>query len=170
MSLTPSAIKDLPLAATKMNLVERRAFFADMCLKYCQGSPRKAERVFGWRRTSIELGLKEKHSGIICLGAQSVYSGRKKWSEKEPLAAQSLREIAERYAQQNPTFNNPITYTRLTIAEAIKQLKEIGYKKSQLPSPSTMAVVLNRMGDHLRKVLKAKPKKKFQKRMLSSRI
>ena len=58
-----------------MKLVERRVFFADMCLKYCQGNARKAERVFGWRRTSIELGLKEKQSGIICLGAQSICSG-----------------------------------------------------------------------------------------------
>ena len=170
MPLTQSAIEDLRLAATKMNLVERRTFFADMCLKYCQGSARKAERVFGWRRTSIELGLKEKQSGIICLGAQSICSGRKKWEEKEPLAAESLREIAERYCQQNPTFNNPIAYTRLTAAEAIKQLKEIGYDETQLPSPSTMAVVLNRMGYQLRKVLKAKPKKKSQKLMLSSRI
>ena len=78
MPLTQSALEDLRLAATKMKLVERRAFFADMCLKYCQGSARKAERVFGWRRTSIELGLKEKQSGIVCLGAQSVCSGRKK--------------------------------------------------------------------------------------------
>ena len=165
MPLSQSAIEDLRLAARKMKLLERRSFFADMCLKYCQGNARKAERVFGWRRTSIELGLKEKHSGIICLGAQSVYSGRKKWEEKEPLAGQSLREIAEKYCQQNPTFNNPIAYTRLTAAEAIKQLKEIGYDENQLPAPSTMAVVLNRMGYRLRKVLKAKPKKKSQKLM-----
>ncbi len=35
MPLTQSALEDLRLAATKMKLVERRAFFADMCLKYC---------------------------------------------------------------------------------------------------------------------------------------
>ena len=170
MPLSQSVIEDLRLAARKMKLVERRGFFADMCLKYCQGNARKAERVFGWRRTSIELGLKEKQSGIICLGAQSVYSGRKKWEEKEPLAAQSLREIAEKYCQQNPTFNNPIAYTRLTAAEAIKQLKEMGYEENKLPSPSTMALVLNRMGYRLRKVLKAKPKKKSQKLMRFSKI
>ncbi len=84
----------------------------------------------------------------------------KKWEDIQPLAAQSLREIAEKYCQQNPTFNNPIAYTRLTAAEAIKQLKEMGYDENQLPSPSTMALVLNRMGYRLRKVLKAKPKKK----------
>lgn len=36
MPLSQSAIEDLRLAARKMKLVERRDFFADMCLKYCQ--------------------------------------------------------------------------------------------------------------------------------------
>ncbi len=41
MPLTQSALEDLRLAAKKMKLVERRAFFADMCLKYC---PRKCQK------------------------------------------------------------------------------------------------------------------------------
>ena len=45
------------------------------------------------------LGLKEKQSGIVCLGAQSVCSGRKKCEDIQPLAAQSLREIAEKYVR-----------------------------------------------------------------------
>jgi hypothetical protein len=36
----------------------------------------------------------------------------------------------------------------------------LGYKEIQIPCPSTMAVVLNRMGYQLRKVVKAKPQKK----------
>ena len=170
MPLTLSQIEDLRLAASLMTGASRRDFLASMCLKYCQGNARLAERVFGWGRRTIQLGLEEKRSGIICLGAQSMRSGAKKWEEKEPFAANDLRKIAERYAQQNPTFNNPIAYTRLTAAEAIKQLREIGYSESQLPSPSTMAVVLNRMGYRLRKVVKAKPKKKYQKPILSSKI
>jgi hypothetical protein len=81
-----------------------------------------------------------------------------------------LREIAEAHAQQNPTFNSPIAYTRLTASEAIRQLRNQGYSESQIPAPSTMADILNRMGYRLRKVVKAKPKKKSQKRMPSSRI
>ncbi|MDJ0596652.1 MAG: hypothetical protein QNJ72_42910 [Pleurocapsa sp. MO_226.B13] len=141
-----------------------------MTLKYCQGSARLAERLFGWGRRNVQLGLEEKRSGIICLGLQSNYSGAKKWEEKEPLAAESLREIAEAHAQQNPTFNSPIAYTRLTASEAIRQLRNQGYSESQIPAPSTMADILNRMGYRLRKVVKAKPKKKSQKRMPSSRI
>ncbi len=162
MSLTPDQVSDLRLASSKMTGAERRAFQAQMCIKYCGGSARKAEKIFGWRRENVQLGLEEERSGIICLGLQSAHSGAKKWEDLFPLAAQSLREIAEAHAQQNPTFNSPIAYTRLTAKEAIQQLRNLGYSESELPAPSTMADILNRMGYRLRKVLKAKPKKNYR--------
>jgi hypothetical protein len=58
-----------------------------------------------------------------------------------------------------PTFSSTIAYTRLTAAAAIAHLESEGFGPAQLPSPSTMSLVLNRMGYRLRKVLKAKPKK-----------
>ncbi len=67
-SLTASQIEDLRLAASKMNGVERRSFQAQMALKYCQGSARLAETVFGWGRQNIEVGLAEKRTGITCVG------------------------------------------------------------------------------------------------------
>ncbi len=70
-----------------------------------------------------------------------------------------LKQLAESYAQQDPTFESTIAYTRLTSSEAIKQLKAQGFAEDNLPAPSTMALVLNRMGYRLRKVLKAKPQK-----------
>jgi hypothetical protein len=42
-SLTSSQIEDLRLAASKMNLVDRRSFQAEMTLKYCDGKARLAE-------------------------------------------------------------------------------------------------------------------------------
>lgn len=143
----------------------RRAFQAQMTVKYCEGSARVAERLFGWGRRNVQLGLEERRSGIICVGLQSSYSGAKKWEEMKPLEAQALREIAEAHAQQNPNFNNPIAYTRLTASSAISELIRQGFESEQLPSPSTMAVILNRMGYRLRKVLKAKPQKKLPKPM-----
>jgi len=41
--LTASQIADLGLAASKMHGAERRAFQAEMALKYCQGSSRLTE-------------------------------------------------------------------------------------------------------------------------------
>src|SRR6266699_2637741 len=129
-SLTASQIADLRLASSKLTGPERRSFEAAMTLKYCEGNPLMAEAVFGWGRQTVALGLAESRSGIICLGAQAAFSGRKRWEEQQPQAAQALREQ--------------------------------GYSEAQLPSPSTMAEVLNRLGYRLRRVVKAKPQKKIK--------
>ena len=58
-SLSSSQIEDLRLAAAKMHETERRSFQAEIALKYCGGSARLAEIVFGWGRESVETGLGE---------------------------------------------------------------------------------------------------------------
>jgi hypothetical protein len=161
-SLSPSQIADLRLAASKMTGPQRRAFEAEMTWKYCGGNPLMAEAVFGWGRQTVALGLAERRTGIICLGSQAAYSGRKRWEEQHPQAAQALRQLADAHAQQDPTFRTSLTYTRLTAQAALKTLAEQGYSEDQLPSPSTMAEVLNRMGFRLRKVVKAKPQKQIK--------
>jgi Rhodopirellula transposase DDE domain len=161
-SLSPSQIADLRLAASKMTGPTRRAFEAEMTLKYCGGIPLIAEAVLGWGRQTVALGLAERRTGIICVGAQSAFSGRKRWEEQHPQAAQALRQLADAHAQQDPTFRTSVTYTRLTAQAALQALREQGYREDHLPSPSTMAEVLNRMGFRLRKVLKAKPQKKIK--------
>jgi hypothetical protein len=107
--------------------------------------------------------LAEQRSGITCVGAQASASGTKRWEERHPQVAQALRGLAESHAQQDPTFSSSIAYTRLTAAEALKQLEQQGFAAEQLPSASTMAAVLNRMGYRLRKVVKAKPQKNSRK-------
>jgi hypothetical protein len=161
-SLSASQIVDLRLAASKMTGPTRRAFEAEMTLKYCEGHPLMAEAVLGWGRETVALGLAERRTGIICLGAQSAFSGRKRWEELHPQAAQALHQLAEAHAQQDPTFRTSFTSTRLTAQAALQALAEQGYSKDQLPSPTTMAEVLNRQGFRLRKVLKAKPQKKLK--------
>lgn len=115
--------------------------------------------MFGWGRVNIEVGLAQKRTGIICVGAQSGYAGAKRWAEKQPEAATALRQLAESHAQQDPTFQTPLAYTRLTAQEGLKQLQEQGFISDQLPAPSTMALILNRMGYRLRNVVKTKPQK-----------
>ena len=61
-------MEDLRLAASKMTGEKRRQFQAEMTLKYGDGSARKAERLFGWGRKNVQLGLEEKRSGMICVG------------------------------------------------------------------------------------------------------
>jgi hypothetical protein len=157
--LTASQIDDLRLATSKMSGVARRNYQAQMTLKYCDGNARMAERVFGWGRDNIEVGLAEQRSGIICVGAQAGYSGSKRWEQKHPEAAAVLRALAEAQAQQDPTFESTVAYTRLTAQKALEQLRQQGFAPEQLPAPSTMAVILNRMGYRLQPVVKAKPQK-----------
>lgn len=162
-SLTASQIDDLRLAASKMKGAARRSYQAQMTLKYCDGNARMAERVFGWGRDTIEVGLAEQRSGILCVGAQAGYSGSKRWEQKHPEAAAALRVLAEAHAQQDPTFESTVAYTRLTAQQALEQLRQQGFGSEQLPAPSTMAVILNRMGYRLRPVVKAKPQKNSPK-------
>ena len=159
--LSPSQIADLRLAASTMTGSKRRAFEAEMTVKYCGGNPLLAETIFGWGRCTVAVGLAERRTGIRCLGAQSAFSGRKRWEAQYPEAAEALEKLAEAHAQQDPTFRTTLAYTRLTANAALEALRAQGYGEEQLPSPSTMAQVLNRLGFRLRKVVKAKPQKKI---------
>lgn len=168
LCLNASHIEDLKLASSKMRGPDRRAFQAAMTRQYCAGNARQAERVFGWGRATVQLGLHEQRTGIICLGAQAACCGNKRWEEQHPDVAEALWALAEAHAQQDPTFRTTLSYTRLTAAEALNQLRAQGFREEQLPAPSTMADLLNRNGYRLRKVVKAKPQKKSPQRKRSS--
>ena len=166
--LSASQVEDLKLASAKMLGAERRSFLAAMALKHCDGSARQAERVFGWGRDTVQLGLHERRTGVVCVGAQAAYCGNLLWEERHPEAAAALFALAESHAQQDPTFRTALAYTRLTAAEALRQLRLQGFGDGQLPAPSTMADILNRNGYRLRKVVKAKPQKKSPRPTRSS--
>ena len=133
-----------------------------MTVNYCGGNALMAEAVFGWGRQTVALGLAARRTGLLCLGTQSACSGRTRWEERHPQVAEALRQLADAHAQQDPTFRTSLTYTRLTAKAALEALRAQGYREELLPSPSTMAEVLNRMGFRLRKVVKAKPQKKIK--------
>ena len=161
-SLTSSQMQDLRRAASKMPGAARRAFQAEMTLKYCRGNARLAETILGWSREAVAVGLAEHRTGMRCWGAQSAFSGRKRWEAHAPEAAATLRQLAEAHAQQDPTFRTTLAYTRLTAKAAGEALRAHGVSEEHLPSPSTRAEVVNRMGYRLRKVIKAKPQKKIK--------
>ena len=160
LSPTPQQIADLRLAASHMTGATRRAFQAEMTLKYCEGNARRAEDLFGWGRHNVEVGLAEKRTGIVCLSLQAAVSGRPRWEEQYPQAAEALMELALAHSQQDPTFRTTVSYTRLTAKTAIAGLRHKGIEEAALPAPSTMAVILNRLGFRLRHVVKSKPLKK----------
>jgi hypothetical protein len=70
-------------------------------------------------------------------------------------------DLALAHSQQDPTFRTTVSYTRLTAKTAIEGLRQQGIEEAALPAPSTMAVILNRLGFRLRNVVKSKPLKKI---------
>src|SRR5436305_9625554 len=93
-SLSPSQLADLRLAASQMSGPTRRAFEAEMAVQYCGGNPLLAETLFGWGRQTVALGVAERRTGLIGLGAQPAFSGRKRWEERHPQVAAALRQLA----------------------------------------------------------------------------
>jgi hypothetical protein len=47
----------------------KRDFMAKVTQEYLSGSARQAETVFGWNRRSVQLGLHERRTGILCVDA-----------------------------------------------------------------------------------------------------
>ena len=160
-SLSPSQIADLRLAASQMSGPKRRAFEAEMALKYCEGNPLLAATLFGWGRQTVALGLAERRTGVMWLGAPSAFSGRTRWEDPHQQAAAALRQLAEAQAPQDPPFRTSFTSTRLTAHAALQALREQGESAEPWPSPSPMAAVLHRLGFRLRQGVKATPPKKL---------
>jgi hypothetical protein len=144
--LSASQIADVRLAASKMTGPTRRACQAEMTLKYCQGNPLQAETVFGWGRHTVALGWSERRTGIVCLGAQAAFSGRKRGEDQPPESAAVRRQRAEAPAPQAPTFRTPLAYTRLTAQAALAALAAQGESAEPWPAPRTLAEGLKRMG------------------------
>ena len=89
--------------------------------------------MFGWGRETVQLGLHEHRTGIICVGAQAAFGGNRLWEEQHPEVAQALWALADSQSQPDPTFRTSMQYTRLTAAEALAQLRAQGFPEASLP-------------------------------------
>jgi hypothetical protein len=160
--LTEQQILTIKDAACKLTGAKRRAFQAQVALDYLEGSPRRAERVFGWSRRTVELGLNELRTGIICL-ADACKGANRKTEDKLPQLEQDIRSLAEPESQQDPKFQSPFKYSRIT-AKAMRQslIDKKDWKDEELPCEKTIGNILNRLGYRLRRVQKAKPVKKVR--------
>src|ERR1700729_3899373 len=82
-TMLPELLDTIKLAARKLTGFRRRQFQAEMAIKYCAGSPRHAERLFGWGRAAVHTGLNELRTGIRCMEGFSA-RGRHKTEEQHP--------------------------------------------------------------------------------------
>ena len=166
--LTEDVIETIQLAATLLTGYRRRQFQAQTALQYCKGSPRQAEKIFGWGRAAVQTGLHELRTGIRCLDAYPL-RGRKKTEELCPPLEDHVHRLVEPQAQADPKFQTTLAFTRIT-AQAVRDALEAEPElKGFVPCRQTVGVLLNRLGYRLRRVLKARPPKKSPKPTRSSR-
>jgi len=155
--LTDALTETIQSAARKLTSHRRREFQAEMTLKYCQGSARRAERVFGWGRDAVRTGLNEVCSGMRCV-ENFAARGRRKTEAKHPALVAQIHALVEPESQADPKFQTPLAYTRLT-AKAVRQHLARG-GTPHVPAERTVHDMLNRLGYRLRRVRKTKPQKK----------
>jgi len=109
--LSEGVVESIKSATRKLTGWKRREFQAETVLKYFEGSPRKAERLFGWGRDTVKKGLNEKRTGIRCVDNARA-RGRKKTEEQNPNLAEQIQALAEPESQADPKFQTPLAFTR----------------------------------------------------------
>lgn len=143
-----SSFKD---AAKKLTGFRKRDFMAKVAEDYFDGSARKTETHLGWCRHSIQLGLHERRTGMICVDNYRA-RGRHKSEESLPNLAANMRSLVDAQAQADPKFQSTFLYARIS-ARAVREalVSEMGYDESVLPTRQTIGEILNRMGYRLKK-------------------
>ena len=161
-TLPESYIATIKDASKKLSGSKRRAFQAQVTIDYLDSRPRIAERTFGWDRNTVELGLHELRTGIVCIGNFKA-RGNKKKEEKNQQLEIDICQLAEPESQVDPKFQSDFKYTRIT-AKAMREalITKKGWQDENLPCEKTIGNILNRLGYRLRRVQKAKPIKKIK--------
>jgi hypothetical protein len=146
-------------AARRLFGSERRSYMAEVALEICQGSPRIAERRFGWGRQAVQKGIHESQHGVAPTTPPG-NRGRRCSEISNPQLAMDIRLIVEPFTQADPELKSARQYTNLSAGEVRQKLIDKGYTAKQLPAERTMRDILNRMNYRLKRIQKGKPLKK----------
>jgi hypothetical protein len=166
--LSEVIVETIKSAAGKLTGFSRRQFQAEVAERHCGGSPRQAERMFGWGREAVNTGLNERRTGIRCRD-DFASRGRHKTEEQWPELAQEIHALVEPHSQADPKFQTPLAFTRITAPAVHQQLVARTEADTRpVPTERTILNILNRLGYRLRRVRKTKPQKNFLKPMPSS--
>ena len=150
----------LRLAAQRLTGYQRRSFQAEVTRALCGGSPRRAERRFGWGRANVDSGLHELDTGIRCV-ENFATRGQRRSEAANPQLAADIRDLVEPHTQADPELKSDRRYTNLSAREVRERLQtEKGYAVTDLPSERTLRDILNRLGYRLKRIQKGKPLKK----------
>jgi transposase len=140
----------------------RRVFMAETVCSIGEGGQRTAEKVLGWNRGTIRMGMHELQSGIHCIDNFSG-RGRKLSEEHLPDLLEDITAIVKPSCQTDPTFRTTKLYTPLTAQNVhIRLLEQKKYTGYELPTIRTISTKLNILNFHPQKVAKTKPLKKIK--------
>lgn len=157
--LADDARRAILLAATLLTGHKRRRFQAEMAHVYRGGSARLAETTFGWGRDAVHTGLNELRSGIRRVEAFD-RRGRMTTEERHPALEDHIRRRVDPHAQAGPKFQTPFAYARITAKAVREALRAVPELAGVVPSRQTVGDILNRLGYRLRRVPKARPRKR----------
>jgi hypothetical protein len=146
-------------AARRLKGYERRSFMAEVVVRLCDGSARKAERRFGWGRNTVATGSHEIKGRIRCV-ENFAAKARKRSEDKDPKLAADIRTIVEPHTQADPELKTARRYTNLSAAEVRQALIAKGHAEQALPAVRALRDILNRMNYRLKRIKKGKPLKK----------
>jgi hypothetical protein len=149
-----STFKD---AARKLTGHRKRDFIAKVAEDYFNGSARKAESVMGWKRISVQTGLHERRTGLVCVDNYRA-RGRHKTEESQPHLESDIKSLVDGQAQADPKMRTTFAYTQIS-ARAVRAalVKEKGYQEGQLVTRQTIGTVMNRLGYRLKKLKRQNP-------------
>jgi hypothetical protein len=156
----PGCVVELAsLLVKRVEWPERRQAMAEVTLALLDGKARVAEEVFGWGRSTVELGLKELQAGIVCLNDLSQRS-KPKTEVKHPQLLADIRLILDPKSQAQSHLRTALSYTNVTAKAVREALLESGWSEAELPGVRTLSNILNRQDYRLRRVEKSQVQKK----------
>jgi hypothetical protein len=111
----------------------RRSAMGDVIMSLLDGKSQVAEDVFGWSRSTVELGMNEFRTKIVCVNDLS--NRRKpKAEDKEPKLLADIVEIMEPNSQSESRLRTTLLYTNMTAKAVYKALLLKGWSEETLPT------------------------------------
>ena len=131
----------------------------DATLSLLDGKHRVAEDVFGWNRSTVEVGINEFKTGITCINDLSLRL-KPATEVKNPKLLADIIAIMEPQSESESSLRTTLLYTHMTAKVVYDALLEKGWAVEALPTVRTISNILNRQGYRLRTVAKTKVQKK----------
>jgi len=146
----------------------KRSAMGDVTMSLLDSKPRVAEDVFGWNRSTVELGMNEFRTKILCVNDLSARH-KPKAEEKNPNLMSDIREIMDPHSQAESRLRTTLLYTNMTGKAVYDALMEKGWSEETLPTVRTISNILDRHNYRLRTVAKMKVQKKRRTQIRSSK-